>query len=330
MELPALRVLTIREVARERILIVGGSGKARLKKPSRVSYGTGTEQWGEWWIPEEPGSGCPVALLVHGGFWRRPWSAKLMRRLARQVKDSGFIAFNVEYRRLGRFKKSPYWPAPLQDVLTVLERLPELWPNNFGFQPDWQRVVLIGHSAGGQLCLLAAKRWGGTRLPELTFSSTKKKASREERPTNHLAQEVQLSGVLAVAPLVDLRELATRPRQARRIRAVFRKIHAQEALAHASPLWLLPIGVPQFLIAGGKDRLVPVDKLQEYLARARDSGDSVTLMVEVHKGHIGLLRPTGAVISALDALVTAQGAPLAKERGHGKITEENDRSSPSS
>ena len=43
----------------------------------------------------------PVAVVIHGGFWRARYGRKLMRPLCHDLAERGWAAWNLEYRRLG-------------------------------------------------------------------------------------------------------------------------------------------------------------------------------------------------------------------------------------
>jgi dipeptidyl aminopeptidase/acylaminoacyl peptidase len=89
------------------------------------------------------GDGERVAVLIHGGFWRRRYGLELSGGIARDLVSRGWAAWNIEYRRLG---DGGGWPVTLEDVAAAIEALPL----------DASRVVAIGHSAGGQLAVWAA------------------------------------------------------------------------------------------------------------------------------------------------------------------------------
>ncbi|MDX6486897.1 MAG: hypothetical protein QOF43_2050 [Gaiellaceae bacterium] len=84
----------------------------------------------------------PLVVLLHGGFWRRPYARDLMTPLAEAFAAEGRATANVEYRRLGPGS----YRAMLDDVLAARQSLGK------------RRAVAVGHSAGGHLALwLAAK-----------------------------------------------------------------------------------------------------------------------------------------------------------------------------
>jgi pimeloyl-ACP methyl ester carboxylesterase len=108
----------------------------------RHSYGDDPSQYGVLY-----GEG-PVAVLIHGGFWKAQYDLTLMDALAHDLAGRGWAAWNIEYRRLGN---GGGVPATLEDVSAAIDLLDTL-------PVDRSRVVTIGHSAGGHLAAWAATR----------------------------------------------------------------------------------------------------------------------------------------------------------------------------
>jgi acetyl esterase/lipase len=108
----------------------------------RHSYGSDPSQFGEL-----TGEG-PVAVLIHGGFWRDRYDLRLEDALVADLAARGWAAWNIEYRRLG---SGGGVPETLDDVAAAIDFLAEL-------DVDRSKVVAIGHSAGGHLAAWAATR----------------------------------------------------------------------------------------------------------------------------------------------------------------------------
>ncbi|MFW5661865.1 MAG: alpha/beta hydrolase, partial [Oceanicaulis sp.] len=62
--------------------------------------------------------------------------------------------------------------------------------------------------------------------------------------------------------------------------------------ADTSPARLLPLGLPQVLIAGGLDPIVPADLVGRYAEAAIAAGDAVTFIALEDAGHFELIDPT--------------------------------------
>lgn len=121
--------------------------RTRASSPvETIEYGDHQEQVIDVRSPVGPGP-HPVAVFLHGGFWRSEWTRDTMDGLAADLAHRGWLTANVEYRRLD---VGGGWPASFEDVLTAI-RLARVQPN-----ADPTRLTLIGHSAGSHLALLAA------------------------------------------------------------------------------------------------------------------------------------------------------------------------------
>ena len=82
-----------------------------------------------------------LALVLHGGFWRAPYTRRNTTALSVALAEAGWASANVEYRRLG----PGGWRPMLDDVLEARRAL-----------DAFDHVVAIGHSAGGHLALWLA------------------------------------------------------------------------------------------------------------------------------------------------------------------------------
>src|SRR5699024_6112640 len=115
----------------------------------RIRYGAHPDQYGELTVP---GPGCPLAVIIHGGYWRARVDAALGRPLASDLAGRGWATWNLEYRRVG---DGGGWPATFVDVLAGIDAV--AGPAG-AYRIDVSATVLIGHSAGGQLAVWAAGR----------------------------------------------------------------------------------------------------------------------------------------------------------------------------
>jgi acetyl esterase/lipase len=215
-------------------------------------------QFGELFRPDDDGP-HPVAVVIHGGFWRARYSRKLNRGLSRALADRGWAAWNLEYRRLGRLSGGG-WPNTFADVGEGIDHLDRL----LGL--DLSRVVAIGHSAGGHLAA-----WAATRE----------------------APRVPITGVVSQAGVVDLRmawELRLSGGVVRRLLDGTPE-ERPDRYRLASPAERLPLGVPILLVHGALDDIVPPVISERFAEAARAAGDDCTLHVvpgEDHMGHIDL------------------------------------------
>ena len=238
------------------------AGAALRRPPGRQHYGEHPRQVADLHMPREPGA-HPVVVVLHGGYWQPPYTRLVMRPLCLDLVRRGYAAYNVGYRRLGR--DGGGWPQTFQDVAAAIDHLAALDDAAL----DLGRVLLLGHSAGGQLALWAAGRaW----LPPGAVGS---------------APTVRPVGVAALAAVSDL-ERAGAP--------------ARELLgggpgavpgrwAQADPMRRLPLEVPVGLVHAVDDETVSVERSREYAAAARAAGGIVTL-TELPGGHRDPIDPS--------------------------------------
>ena len=145
----------------------------------------------------------------------------------------------------------------------------------------FDRVVAIGHSAGGHLAA-----WLATRD----------------------APRVPVTAVVAQAGVVDLR-LAS---ELGLSRAVVHRLlggtpdSVPDRYAAASPAERLPLGVPALLTHGGRDDIVPPAMSERFAAAARAAGDAVDVVIEPAEGHFGHLDPENPLWRAVTSWLRAR------------------------
>jgi len=93
---------------------------------------------------------APLVVLLHGGFWRAEVDRRHTRPLAVALREQGYVVATPEYRRTGA---DGGWPATLDDVARVRERLPGLLADALPGLVAPTPPVVTGHSAGGHLAL---------------------------------------------------------------------------------------------------------------------------------------------------------------------------------
>lgn len=123
----------------------------------RLEYGGAESQHVLIWRSgRQQTSGAPLVALLHGGCWLSQYSVDHIYPLATALSDAGFAVWAPEYRRVG--ESGGGWPGTFEDIAEAMDLL-----TRPGFDVD--RVVLVGHSAGGHLALWAAAR-AAFALPE--------------------------------------------------------------------------------------------------------------------------------------------------------------------
>lgn len=228
--------------------------------PTTVAYGDHPSQRAHLWEPEHGGP-APVAVLLHGGWWRDRFDASLMDPVARDLAGAGWAVWNVEYRRTGG---GGGWPQTLDDVGRALEHLvasaarePE--------RHDLSRVVSVGHSAGGHLALL-----------------------------NALDANTPVTAVVALAPVTDLERCAGAGLGEGAVGPFLGPSPSEQVYSASSPVLRVPLGVPQLVVHGDADQRVPVEHGRDYAAAARAAGDRVDYREVAGADHFAVIDPSHA------------------------------------
>lgn len=237
--------------------------------PAVHRYGPHPDQFLELTLPDGPGR-RPVAVVLHGGFWRAAYGVDLARPLAASLAGDGFAAVAVEYRRVGG---GGGWPQTLEDVAAAVDGLAGL-PE--APRLDLGGIAVVGHSAGGHLAAWTA---GRHRLPAGVPGAG---------PRVPVAAAVLQSGVL------DL-ELAYRQGLGRdAVRALLGDAPdvVPDRYAAANPVRLLPTGADLLCVHAAADDDVPLSQTERYAAAAAAAGDAVEVRV-VRGDHMHLIAPAG-------------------------------------
>lgn len=261
----------------------------------RIPYGQDVLQFGEFRLPAGADP-VPLVVLIHGGCWRSQYDLKHVAPAAEALTKEGFATWTVEYRRVG--DPGGGWPGTFDDISHAVDHVRALalqFP-----RIDTGRVVLMGHSAGGQLALWAASR----RQNETTG------LYRSSRPP------LPIIGVVGLAPITDLAEYGGSPGGCN---SAVTPLMGGTATAYpdryraVSPVERSPIGVRVVLVHGDADPIVPVAQSRKLVARERAGGASPELTVVPGAGHFDLVAPQaeawGAVMRALRLLTDRRPTP---------------------
>lgn len=226
--------------------------------PTTYRYGDHPSQYAELTLPAGT---APVAVVVvvHGGFWRDAYGAELGRPLAADLVNHGWAALNVEYRRVGRSRQhgGGGWPLTALDVAAAVDALAGVGQQLAGDRLDLDRVVALGHSAGGHLAGWLAARPG---LPATAPGA---------------APVVPLSGFVSQAGVLDLVAAAREGVGGQAVPDLMGggPDERADAYALASPLARLPLGVPSVCVHGTADSNVPQRQSEAFVTAARAAGD---------------------------------------------------------
>ncbi len=250
-------------------------------KRHKYHYGDDPSQWGELFLPE---AATPrgVVVVIHGGYWRSQYGAELGEPLARDLAAHGMAAWNLEYRRAGN---GGGWPHTFEDVLAGIDKLGDI-AGEHGLKLD--RVVALGHSAGGHLAVWAA---GRSRLGQLGAANADQQLQRRGDGDGavHLTGVVSQSGVLdlAAAERLNLSNCAVSNFMGGSSEK-YPKRHQ-----FADPMSALPLRVPVYAVHGTEDDSVPMSLSESYAGAAKAAGAPVQFL-KVPGDHFALIDPKAA------------------------------------
>lgn len=222
----------------------------------RIPYGSDSLQFGDLRSPKGKGP-YPVVMNIHGGFWRKKYNLAHAGHLCAALTAKGCVTWNLEYRRVG--DPGGGWPGTFSDIrdgyrfLTQLAKQASL---------DLTRVVVMGHSAGGQLALcLAAHESSVQRAVSLAGVVDLRRAWELHLSTNAVAEF--LGGPPEQVP---------------------------EHYREADPM-RLEIKAEQWVIHGVNDDVVPADFSRKYFEQKTRKGEKVHLLEIEKAGHFELIDP---------------------------------------
>jgi acetyl esterase/lipase len=237
------------------------------KADHRIAYGKGPFQFGDLRLPSPAAKGkglYPTAIIVHGGCWLAEYDLDYISKLSAALTEKGIATWTIEYRRVGN--PGGGVPGTFDDLAAAAAYLHVLAKQ---YPLDLARTIAVGHSAGGHLAL-----W--------------------------LASTAPLKGVVSLAGVADLRAAAAQNVCGD---AATQLLGDKLDYRRYSPAEMLPLRLPQRLIHGANDSLVPVEMSRAYEAAAKRAGDDVTLAVIPNAGHFELVTPQSAAWQTVEGAV---------------------------
>lgn len=213
--------------------------------PETIAYGPSDEHVADVRRPEHRRG---VAVVLHGGFWMDAWRRSLMDGVAVDLARRGFQTWNAEYRRVG---SGGGWPQSGDDAVAVVDAA-------CAGGAGARAVTVVGHSAGGQLALHAARR----------------------RPET----------VVRAVVLAGLSDLDEARRQGVGGGAVDRFL-GQAPVDSASPVQQVPVRARVVLAHCVGDTIVPMDQSRRYAEAAAAAGGEVELLTPDDGDHMSLIEP---------------------------------------
>ncbi|PTL60174.1 alpha/beta hydrolase family protein [Paraconexibacter algicola] len=236
---------------------------ALLQHPQRRRVADHKDGRAELLVPTGPGP-HPVAIVVHGGYWRTQYGSLIMRPLCADLRRRGWATWNIEYGRIGRGGRGG-WPTTFTDVAAMVDHLTRLADERL----DLSRVVVVGHSAGGQLALWIGGRAG---LPVGAVGAD---------------PALTVAHVVALSPVTDM--VRAGAPAAAVLGGTVQDV--PDHFAQADPMRRLPLGVPVTIVHPVADATVPVARSREYVTAARAAGADVELLEPATGGHREVIDP---------------------------------------
>jgi acetyl esterase/lipase len=231
-----------------------------------IHYGNAPQQFGDLRLPAAT-TPHPVLVNIHGGFWRNKYDLTHAGHLCAALTRHGIATWNLEYRRVG--DDGGGWPGTFRDILDGYRFVAQIAHK---YKLDPHRIMIMGHSAGGELALALA--------------------SRES------AKAISLAGVLDLHRAWELRlsnnavaEFLGGPPD-----------RVPEHYLEADPMQL-KVRQEQWLVHGTIDDIVPVALSRHYYEQKKKKGEQVHLLELENANHFDLIDPRSAAWPKIEEIV---------------------------
>jgi acetyl esterase/lipase len=251
---------------------------------ARIAYGPDPNQFFDLRLPsskEKNRASYPLVINIHGGFWRAKYNLDHAGHLCAALTTRGLATVNLEYRRVGN--DGGAWPGTFSDIRSAYHFLVQ---NAQSHDLDPRRIVVMGHSAGGQLALCLA------------------------------AHESSITRVISLAGVVDLRR-AYQLHLSNDAVVEFLRGTPSEVPDHyreADPVQLSISQARQWLIHGSDDDTVPPAFSRDYVAakqqREGKEKEDAHLLEIPGAGHTDLIDPRTQPWKQIEETVVQFSNPL--------------------
>jgi len=241
---------------------------AAPKADARVAYGGDANQFIDLRLPKGKGP-HPLVIAIHGGFWRAKYDLGYAGHLCAALTAKGIATANLEYRRVGNAGGG--WPGTFADVRTAYQFLLQ---SASKYEFDARRVVVIGHSAGGQLGLCLA------------------------------AHESGVKAVASLAGVVDLQRAYALHLSNDAVVEFLGGTPAEvgDHYKEADPM-KLTIGARQWLVHGATDDTVPPEFSRDYVAAKQKMKEDARLVEIAGAGHFEVVDPRSSAWKDVERVV---------------------------
>ena len=235
-----------RDAKAYRDAMAGSKGRAALG----ISYGPSERQFIDLFFPEDA-EGAPVALFIHGGWWRT-LEPRSFSHMARGLNERGVIVAVAGYDLCPNVR--------IADIINEMRRASLFLWERFN-----RKILAYGHSAGGHLaaCLLATD-W---------------KTLDPATPADLVPAAYSISGVFDLAPLLGVsmnQDLRLTPEDARHVSPVF---------------WPVPRGRILDAVVGGAESSEFLRQSRIITEGWREHGTETRYEEIPGENHFGILAP---------------------------------------
>ena len=241
---------------------------AAPKADARVAYGGDGNQFVDLRLPKEKGPHA-LAIVIHGGYWRAKYDLGYAGHLCAALTARGIATANLEYRRVGNAGGG--WPGTFSDIRAGYQFLTQ---SAHQYEFDTLRIVVIGHSAGGQLGLCLA------------------------------AHETGVKAVISLAGVVDLQRAYTLHLSNDAVVEFLGGTPAEVAdhYREADPM-KLTIEARQWLVHGAVDDVVPPAFSRDYVSAKQKMKEDARLVEIAGAGHFDVVDPRSGAWKDVERVV---------------------------
>jgi acetyl esterase/lipase len=241
----------------------------------RIAYGRDPNQFFHLRLPAgKSNEKCSLVINIHGGFWRAQYNLDHAEHLCVALSAKGLATANLEYRSVGN--DGGAWPGTFADIRAAYQFLVQHAPEH---KLDAQNIVVMGHSAGGQLALCLA------------------------------AHEPSVSRVISLAGAVDLQRCYQLHLSNDAVVDFLRGTPSDvpDHYREADPMQLSIPNARQWLIHGSADDVIPSSFSRDYVAAkqkraGREKEDAHLLAIE-GADHFDLIDPLSAAWKQVEKTV---------------------------
>lgn len=244
-------------------------------KPGRsIAYGQDPLQRIDLWLPAGKPP-FPTVLMIHGGCWLTDVADRsIMNWIADDLAKRGIAVWNIDYRGVDRAGGG--YPGTYRDVAAAADLLVRDGAA-YGLKTD--RIVVVGHSAGGHLGLWLAARGALPRSSPL-----------------HADAPLRPAAVISQGGIPDLRAIGQAKGHGCGTEGALAMAGSPTAdrpdvYADTSPPEMPASGVDEIQVNGDVDPIAPPAFAADYAAKRKARGQLVRSITVPATGHVELIAP---------------------------------------